>query len=105
MDEALQTLLSEKPELRKKLDLKEFPFTNCCVPQFFECDACDAPGWGPMLKEEVWAVIKPVHPKQSFGTGFLCQQCMERRLGRHLTASDLSLVPMNYLHPLLRSTA
>jgi hypothetical protein len=100
MTDELAELLRVDMDLKHQFEQRIFPFKNCCVPQCFECDMCDDPGWGPMLKDEVWIKIQAKERKLSIGDGFLCEPCMVKRLGRPLVAADLAPVPMNALHPL-----
>jgi len=55
------------------------------------CQDCSEPvPAGPQLHDELWATVAPP------GTdGFLCFDCVERRLGRRLTQADLKRCPFN----------
>jgi hypothetical protein len=45
---------------------------------------------GPVLHDELWATIAPPDTD-----GFLCFDCIEKRLGRGLTQADLKICPFN----------
>ncbi len=69
-------------------------------PQHIKCWDCSGPGWGPMLTSELWFRIVDHLPfVASFGF-FLCQPCMEKRIGRPLAKGDLRDCPMNHGHPM-----
>ena len=80
----------------EQLGLKERIFPSCCAldaPWDYLCADCGKNGWSPMLIKELWNQITPDKPR------FLCFNCMETRVGRKLTASDLLQCPMNHYHP------
>lgn len=64
------------------------------------CQLCMNEGWGPMLTTELWRKIEPgpLHPSQPSCRIFLCEDCMEHKLGRKITGGDLRDCPMNYSH-------
>lgn len=76
----------------------DFPFGNQNLrPDIdFTCQDCTNDGWGPMLTTAVWNKVVPVGNHCRF---FLCQSCMELRLGRRLRQGDLRDCPMNMCHP------
>jgi hypothetical protein len=47
-----------------------------------------------MVHDRVWHVA---HRTNELPSGFLCVGCLERRLGRELTAADFKPVPCNYV--------
>lgn len=61
----------------------------------FTCQDCPNDGWGPMLRSEIWNKIVPVGNHCRY---FLCQSCMEQRLGRAIVKGDLRDCPMNQRH-------
>lgn len=81
-----------------RLTQRLFPYTQHGAPADIVCVDCGGCGWGPMLEPCVWEKIVP--RGQNHRRYFLCQPCMEKRLGRKLVGNDLRDCPMNYLHPL-----
>lgn len=67
-------------------------------PDYLICHGCGEDGWGPMLLSKIWNSI--VKPADNHCRYFLCQVCMEKRLGRRLKLGDLRDCPVNYHHPL-----
>jgi hypothetical protein len=57
-----------------------------------DCDKATMPRTGRtewyMVRDEVWH-------EANGGRGYLCIACLERRLGRQLTAADLTGAPIN----------
>ncbi|GAB3975613.1 hypothetical protein GCM10028806_33560 [Spirosoma terrae] len=60
------------------------PFCKCCNKDTFD-DNRDY----YMVRDEVWFQIMPTKK------GMLCMDCLETKLGRKLTAADLTLCPLN----------
>lgn len=79
---------------------KDFPYGNSHVPADIQCDSCASNGWGPMIYDHLWYKVEPKVKKPKYRK-FLCQVCMESKLGRKLTARDLKTVAMNRHHELL----
>ena len=68
-------------------------------PKSLKCQKCQVmDGHGPILKESVWAVIKPTDG------GTLCMACMELELKRDISCDDLVDCEFNhnFLHLLRR---
>lgn len=73
-----------------------FPYGPSQAPPDIKCNGCGGNGWGPMLRAIVWR--KVCHPSMGGLGFFLCEPCIEKRLGRPLLGTDLRDCPMNRLH-------
>lgn len=76
------------------------PLATCCD--------CWGDGWGPMLRSEVWRKIEPQvqtlyfvrsQPNLYRWGKFLCEPCVEKRLGGPVCSYHLRDCPMNSNHP------
>lgn len=101
-------------------DFPSFVIFNMMKRVFFNPDKCECwdchktfPYWGvesPMLKNEIWKQIAADEPEVKYytkdgdtwvGGGYLCKDCIEKRLGRSIEFEDLmtfddgSPVPFN----------
>lgn len=102
--------LFERKNKRDKMRDGIFPYGNKQVPPHIVCCDCFGPGWGPMLQTKVWKSIEPnvsvfefipkdvplpvVYPRK-----YLCEPCIEKRLGHPVTSDELRDCPMNIGHP------
>lgn len=55
------------------------------------CDDCQSFSIFMMLHDEIWNSISDGNPEL-----FLCPRCMEKRVGRKITLSDLKICNVNY---------
>lgn len=81
----------------------KFPYGNRSAPSEFLCFQCGDNGWGPMLRDLIWKELIPKRGRRNRHQLFMCQPCMEIKLQRPLTSTDLRDCPMNYRHELYRS--
>lgn len=72
------------------------------------CSDCFGDGWGPMLRDVVWNTIEPPvvtmyilasQPDLIRWGRFLCEPCIEKRLGTPIEWFHLRDCPMNVNHP------
>jgi hypothetical protein len=68
-----------------------------CYFSCTDCGACTKSlGEGYMVTRAIWLQAWPTYRRERYGQ-FLCIGCLESRLGRTLTKSDFTPVPLNSL--------
>lgn len=68
--------------------------------EYFACTDCgvDTRSLGEdvyTIRRTVWSVAYPDYPRVGVGSSRPCIRCLERRLGRTLTAADFILPPQS----------
>ncbi len=99
-EEALKHVKSDaEMYLQTYFLLRAFPYTCRGAPKYIICADCGNNGWGPMLTAKTWKSIVKKKKDRYNVYFFLCETCMEKRLGRSLISTDIRDCPPNYYHP------